>query len=111
MKYEVKFFRTSRGDEPVKEYILNLSEQVRLNIYGCIHTLMTTGRLEMPHGKKLTGHKWLYEIRYGRQRVIYGVRGSLVVLLNAFMKKTQMTPKKELELAEKRFVQFLKYGG
>lgn len=39
-------------------------------------------------------------------------KGNLVILVNGFQKKTQKTPKKELELAEKLKQEYLnkKYG-
>lgn len=51
--------------------------------------------------------KGLYEIRSdltnGRiARVIFGVTGQRMVLLHGFIKETQKTPKRELDLALKR---------
>jgi phage-related protein len=51
--------------------------------------------------------KGLYEIRsdisHGRTtRVIFCVEGEKMVLLHAFIKKTQKTPKTDLDLALKR---------
>ena len=48
----------------------------------------------------------LYEIRIEYQSNIYRIfcffdEGRLVILLNGFQKKSQKTPKKEIELAEK----------
>lgn len=48
----------------------------------------------------------LYEVRTrtgaGIYRVLFCIDGSDVVLLHGFMKKTQKTPKRELDLARKR---------
>ena len=54
----------------------------------------------------LTGYEGLFEIRIEYQSNIYRVfccfdKGKLVVLFNAFQKKTQKTPKKEIEKAMK----------
>ena len=48
----------------------------------------------------------IYEIRIEYQSNIYRIfcffdKGKLIVLLNGFQKKTQKTPRKEIELAEK----------
>lgn len=60
--------------------------------------------LTMPHTKPLGGN--LYELRVrGKQevRVFYiFARGNTVYLLHAFQKKTQETPKKELDIARQR---------
>ena len=54
--------------------------------------------------KHLTGTDGLYEIRVEYQSTIYRIfccfdEGKLVVLFNGFQKKTQKTPKGELEKA------------
>ena len=56
--------------------------------------------------KHLTNTNGLYEIRIEYQSNIYRIfccfdKGKLVVLFNAFQKKTQKTPKKEIEKALK----------
>jgi len=56
--------------------------------------------------KHLTGTNGLYEIRIEYQSNIYRIfccfdKGNLVVLFNGFQKKTQKTPKQELEKAIK----------
>lgn len=59
----------------------------------------------------MTGTDGLYEIRIEFQNNIYRIfccfdKGNLVVLFNAFQKKTQKTPKKEIELALKLKVEY-----
>jgi len=54
----------------------------------------------------ITGTDGLYEIRIEFESNIYRIfccfdKGNLVVLLNGFQKKTEKTPKKEIELALK----------
>ena len=56
--------------------------------------------------KHLTNTNGLYEIRIEYQSNIYRIfccfdKGKLVVLFNAFQKKTQKTPKKEIDKALK----------
>ncbi len=103
MKLEVLFFRTSRGDEPVRGYLEKLALKDTAGLSACIERLMTNGFLEMPHGRKMKGYKDLFEIRHGRHRVLYGVKGDVAVLLHAFMKKSQETPQKEITMALGRF--------
>ena len=111
MKLEIRFFRTARGDEPVAEYIKKLSLKERIRIEGCLFILSTTGRLDMPHGRKMVGQKDLYEIRSGRHRIFYSFYEGEVVLLHAFMKKSQETPKGEITLALRRFANYTSLGG
>jgi phage-related protein len=56
--------------------------------------------------KNLSGHKGLYEIRISYQSESYRIfccfdEGKLVVLFNAFCKKSQKTPPIELEKADR----------
>lgn len=56
--------------------------------------------------KHITGSDGLYELRVQLGSNIYRIfccfdEGNVVVLFNGFQKKTQKTPKNELELAEK----------
>lgn len=111
MKLEIQFFQTARGDEPVMDYIKGLSVKDRAKIEGCLYALATTGRLDMPHGRKLVGQRDLFEVRAGRHRIFYAFFEGEVVLLHAFMKKTQETPKGEIELAARRFANYISLGG
>lgn len=61
--------------------------------------------------KHLTGTKGLYEIRIEYQSNIYRIfccldKGKLVILFNGFQKKTQKTPKKEIDKAVKLMKQY-----
>ncbi len=56
--------------------------------------------------KHIEGSKGIYEIRVEVGNNIYRIfcffdEGQLVVLINGFQKKTQKTPKNEIELAER----------
>lgn len=61
----------------------------------------------MPLCRSLKGRKGLWEIRTnlsdGRiARVFFCAHGGSMVLLHGFIKKTQKTPEKELDIADKR---------
>ncbi len=65
-----------------------------------------TDRIPKKFFKHLTSTDGLYEIRIEYQSNIYRIfcffdDGRLIILLNGFKKKTQKTPKKEIELAER----------
>lgn len=56
--------------------------------------------------KHLTGTTGLYEIRVEVGRDIFRIfsffdKGRLIIIINGFQKKTQRTPKNEIEKAEK----------
>lgn len=103
--WEIIFFETARGEKIVKEFIKSLDPKTISKIGSDINLLEKHGSfLRMPYSKKLT--KDLYELRTrGKQevRIIYGFIGRMIYLLHAFIKKTQQTPSKEIETANKRF--------
>ena len=68
--------------------------------------LISTSEIPEKYFKHLTGTDGLFEIRVEVGSDIYRVfsffdKGQLIILANGFQKKTQKTPKNEIELAEK----------
>jgi len=105
VKLEAKFFQTSSGAEPTRTFLKKLSKKDRAQVGAIIRKLQEDHQLEHPHGKNLGQGLW--EIRTttasGKVRVFYCFAGKeFVVLLHAILKKTQKTPKKDLDLAQKR---------
>ena len=59
----------------------------------------------MPHTRPVEGKIWELRLRgrSGEGRVLYvTTRGQRVVLLHAFVKKTEKTPRRSIELAKRR---------
>lgn len=85
----------------VEEFIGSLEKQTIAKTLRTIDLLGHFGhKLSMPHSKKVA--KQLFELRVrGKQevRIFYKLEGSTAVLLHAFVKKSQKTPKKELKTA------------
>lgn len=68
--------------------------------------IATVERVPVKYFRHMTNSTGIYENRVEFGSNIYRVfsffdEGNLVVLINGFQKKTQKTPKRELELAEK----------
>lgn len=62
------------------------------------------GTLKYPYGRKLKGFD-LYEVRVigdGIYRLIYTYMEGNIVILTCFKKKTQKTPRREIEKAQNR---------
>jgi len=86
------------------EFYLGLPDKVQEKIefvFKIIRTVQNVPRKFLDH---LTGTDGLYEIRIEFESNIYRIfccfdKGKLVVLFNGFQKKTQKTPKKEINLA------------
>ncbi len=97
----VRYFRSARGDEPVREYIAALPTRER-DDWDAAFTLLGLFGLDAPVSlRQLDGKLW--EIRLGRHRVAYViVRGPEMVLLHAFKKQGQRTARGDLDLAFRR---------
>lgn len=55
--------------------------------------------------KKLTNNLW--ELRRGKWRLLFGLVRGEAIIVNIFLKKTQRTLIKEIELAKKRLREYL----
>ncbi len=104
-KINVVFYKTASGNEPVREWLKSLDAEDRLNVGSDIKTVEYGWPIGMPVSRPL-GSK-LYEVRSSISskriaRVIFTIIGNYMVLLNGFIKKTQQTPKEEIDLAIKR---------
>jgi phage-related protein len=100
-----RFYRTDGGREPVREWLQGLDAADRKVIGEDIKDVEFSWPIGMPLVKVLGQSIW--EVRSslsgGRiARVLFCVEPGCMVLLNAFMKKTQKTPQQEIDLAIKR---------
>ena len=104
---EVYFYATNSGNEPVREWLKNLPKEDMRTIGFDIKTVQYGYPIGMPLTRVLHGTGGLEEVRCnisnGIARVIFYVEDNTMVLLHAFIKKTQETPKKELDVAIKRY--------
>lgn len=89
-----------------QDFYLDVSDNVREKIGYVFRVIKTVDKVSEKFLKHIEGTDGLYEIRVDVGSNIYRIfccfdKGNLVVLFNAFQKKTQKTPKHEIELAEK----------
>ncbi|WKY47162.1 type II toxin-antitoxin system RelE/ParE family toxin [Eubacteriaceae bacterium ES3] len=106
--HEIHFYKDQQGNEPVLDFIRELSRKndknsrINLNkINDYIQMLSKYGTsIGEPYIKHLKGEIW--ELRPLRNRIFFvaWVDGSYV-LLHHFIKKSQKTPKRELEQAKR----------
>jgi phage-related protein len=101
----VRFYRSDSGREPVRQWLKSLEAQDRRIIGEDIKDVEFSWPIGMPLVRSLGRELW--EVRsslpHGRiARVIFCVEKDYMVLLHGFIKKTQKTPKQEIDLALKR---------
>ena len=67
-------------------------------------------RLGEPYVKHLDGDIW--ELRPLKNRILFfGYDGEQFILLSHFIKKTQKTPKREIDKAKRRMKDYIERGG
>ena len=86
------------------EFYQNQDDKLKTKIQYVLELIKQVDRVPKKFLKHLTETDGLYEIRVEYQSNIYRIfccfdEGKLVVLFNGFQKKTQKTPKGELEKA------------
>ena len=104
-KFTVEFYEKANGEIPVEEFLLSLDKKMRAKLLGIIEILQEKGnQLREPYSKHLDDG--IFEIR-GKvgsdiSRVLYFFYyEGKIVMTNGFVKKTQKTPKSEIETAKK----------
>lgn len=95
-------------DKNAQKELREFGEEVQLEFEAYFKILELEGKIDLPHAKKVA--KDLFEIRVklqGEYRGFYAYVGKLdIVILHFFRKKTQKTPIKDLELAQRRLKQY-----
>ena len=103
MSYKVKVYKDNSGNEPVVEYLNALPAKHKAKALRAIDLLEEFGReLKEPYAKHLEGELWELRVKQASDisRILYFAEvGDSFVLLHGFIKKTQKTPKKELDRA------------
>ncbi len=100
MSFKVLFYQ-EKGSFPVQEYITSLDEIQQNKIFAALKILEEEGyNLRRPLADSLGSKTGLYELRPGRHRILYSFHERKhVILLHAFLKKTDEITQKDIELA------------
>lgn len=96
------FYQTEAGTEPVRDWVKALDKEDRFLLGSDIKTVEFGWPVGMPTCRPMGDG--LFEVRTdlprGRiARVLFCIYEGRMVLLHGFIKKTQKTPKKDLDLA------------
>ena len=110
-KFKVLFYQKADGSEPVKQFLNSLDKKMRAKMVRTIEALQNNGNdLREPYSKHLVDGIFELRAKVGTDisRVLYFFfLGQRVILTNGFIKKTQKTPTKEINLAKKYRSDFL----
>lgn len=101
------FYRDATGQSPVTEFLDTLQAKQAQKVTWVLRLVEEIDNVPGTYFKKLVNTDDIWEVRIQFGNTIYRIlcfqeAEKLVVLTNGFTKKTQKTPRNEIELAEKR---------
>jgi phage-related protein len=99
--WSIEYYVTENGVSPVQEFLLGLDKKTYVRFLKSFDLLKERNvQAREPLVKHIEGKLW--ELREEIYRIIYVFfTGKRIVLLHGFTKKTQKTPRREIELALK----------
>lgn len=109
--WTTEFYIEPNGTSPVEEFLDSLDLKTRARFRWSMEQLRVRNvQAREPLVRHLEGDLW--ELREESQTNIYRIiyfffTGRRIVLLHGFQKKSQKTPRKELELAMRRYGEFV----
>lgn len=115
--HKIYFYKDRNDKEPVLDYLRELSRKkdkdsrIKANKIGdYIEILRRYGtQAGEPYMKHLDGEIW--ELRPLRDRILFVAwHNGSYILLHTFMKKTQKTPKREIEQAKRELADLIERG-
>jgi phage-related protein len=116
MEWTVELYATENGDEPVRDFLATLPQKHLIKALWEIDLLEKLGTtIHEPYAKPIKGdeYKGLWELRIkigsDSSRVFYFLPlGHTFILLHGFLKKSNKTPKRELDTAKKHMEDHLR---
>lgn len=112
MSWNIEYYETEGGNSPVQDFIDSLSEQHQAKIIQRVDLLADKGTLlKEPYVKNIKGKIW--ELRIPTKENIYRIfyfayTGRKMILLHGFIKKTEKTPQREIDIAEERMKDYIR---
>lgn len=103
--FTIEFYRKEDGSCPITAFLDSLDNKLRAKTLRMIMLLQINGNeLREPYSKSLGDGIFELRTKFGSDvtRVLYFfVMERKIILTNGFVKKTQKTPKQEIELSKK----------
>jgi len=107
------FYSTASGKSPVRQFLAGLPAKPAAKVAWTLNLIETRRVVDAKYLKKLKGTTGIWEVRVAAGGSIFRILGffdgeDMIVLNHGFQKKTQKTPRQEVELAERRKTDYLK---
>ena len=104
-------YEKENGKVPVEEFLDSINPKMRAKLYGLMGILQEKGNmLREPYSKHLEDGIFELRCQFGTDitRVLYFFfYEGKIIMTNGFVKKTQKTPKEEIQLAKERRKDFI----
>ncbi len=111
-QFEIEYFEDENGSRPAEEFILSLPIKMRAKTFQLLVLLEERGNvLREPYSKLLEDGIFELRIKQGNNitRILYFfVLHGKIILTNGFIKKSQKTPKREIEKAKENRKEYLR---
>jgi len=113
-EWSVVFYTEDDGKSPVREFLKGLDQKTKARFTWSIRQLRVLNtRAQAPLVKHLEGKLW--ELREESQTNIYRLlyffhTGRQIVFLHGFQKKSDKTPRREIDIAQARMKKFIERG-
>lgn len=104
---QVIFYKTQSGKSPIADFLDSLNAKQAQKVAWVLNLIENSKGVPKEYFKKLTGTSGIWEVRVQSGSNIFRLlgfihKGRLVILTNGFQKKSQKTPKNEIQIAEQR---------
>ena len=111
---EIIFYKLKSGKSPIEEFLNSLSSKEAQKVVWVLQLIEEADTVSTKFYKYLSSTDDILEVRvqHGNNHFIllgFEHNGTFVVLTNAFRKKDQKVPKKEIALAQERKKEYLNH--
>lgn len=108
----VNFYRTGSGNCPVEDFLDSLSGKQAQKVVWVLRLIEELDVVPRQYLKKLVNTEDIWEVRVQFGGNIFRLLGffdgsTLMILTNGFAKKSQKTPRQEIDLATRRKNEYL----
>ena len=107
MNYTVEYVELKNGKKPFEEFILSLPIDERAKLFETINYFIELKNQNLPIKENLSKHleNGIFELRTALAKriarsVYFYQKGAKIILTHGFIKKTEKTPRKEIERAK-----------
>ena len=107
MHYSVEYVELPNGSKPFEEFIAGLPIHERAKVFETINYFVERKNQNLPIKENMSKHleESIFELRTSLSEKIirtlyFYQKGAKIILTHGFIKKTQKTPRKEIERAK-----------